>query len=210
MNFAQYPALAARTEKELPTRLDRLEHAALGLVTETGEIATIVKRIKIYGKSLDSLVEKGPDAGKSFRALIAEEMGDVLWYLPIVTREFGVSDEVFGTMDSAEFLEPQEGLPAIALDKALASVSRRLSIAAATVANFVEDEFIAQQTQVDLGLAVGTITTSLANLAWLIGADLRQVAADNIAKLKLRYPEKYSDVAAEARADKGGEDARNS
>lgn len=43
-----------------------------------------------------------------------------------------------------------------------------------------------------------------------IGTTMGQVARENIAKLKDRFPEKYSDEAAEARADKAGADARNS
>lgn len=37
-----------------------------------------------------------------------------------------------------------------------------------------------------------------------------RIARDNIAKLRARFPEKYTDEAAEGRADKGGADARSS
>jgi hypothetical protein len=44
----------------------------------------------------------------------------------------------------------------------------------------------------------------------VLGMDMEQIAWANIEKLRQRYPEAYSDAAAEARADKGGADARNS
>lgn len=37
-----------------------------------------------------------------------------------------------------------------------------------------------------------------------LGVSMHQIAQQNISKLAARYPEKYSDAAAEARADKGG------
>jgi NTP pyrophosphatase (non-canonical NTP hydrolase) len=43
-----------------------------------------------------------------------------------------------------------------------------------------------------------------------LGTSMRSVAAMNIEKLKLRFPETYSNDAAEGRADKGGLDARES
>ena len=206
MNFTDYPALAARTEKPLPTVFERIEHAALGVATETGEIATIIKRIRIYGKTLDSIVEKGPDAGKSFRKLIAEEMGDVLWYLPIITREFDPEGEAFSRVPMA----PSVDISPAYLNDHLASVSRRLTIAAGNISQRVEDELTGDPSDVDLIFEVRQILIALVDLAHLIGAELLDIARDNIAKLQARYPEAYSDVAAEARADKGGLDARNS
>jgi NTP pyrophosphatase (non-canonical NTP hydrolase) len=207
MNFAEYPALAARTEKPLPTVFARMEHAALGVATETGEIATIIKRICIYGKTLDSVVEKGPDAGKTFRQLIAEESGDVLWYLPIITREFDPEGETFGRVPAAPAAEITRR---DTLNMALASVSRRLTIAAGRIAQRIEDEFGLEPSVVDLIHEVRAILAALVDLAYLIGVDLIDVARDNIAKLRERFPDAYSDEAAEARLDKGGEDARNS
>lgn len=117
MLFSQYAALAVRTEKVLPTMVERLVHASLGLATETGEVTTEVKRAAIYGKPVDT-------------EHVAEELGDLLWYIALAANA--------------------------------------------------------------------------------IGADLDAIAAANIEKLRIRFPEKYSDEAAEARADKAGADARSS
>lgn len=120
MTLNEYENLATRTAKVMPTFLWDLNHAALGMSTETGEFGTIVKRCLIYDK------EFTPE----MREHAVEELGDALWYIALAART---------------------------LDVPLGEIARR-----------------------------------------------------NIDKLALRYPEKYSDAAAEARADKGGADARSS
>jgi NTP pyrophosphatase (non-canonical NTP hydrolase) len=120
MNINYYQQLALRTEKPLPTATERLVHACLGLQTETGEVATEIKRMHIYGKPLDAkrIVH------------IVEELGDIMWYMAIAADAIGVS--------------------------------------------------------------------------------FSDILQNNITKLCERFPDAYSNDAAEARADKGGLDARNS
>lgn len=195
MNFAEYPFLAARTEKQLPSTFLRLEHASLGVTTEVGEIATVIKRIAIYGKTLDDLEKDGKT---TLRNHIAEEIGDVLWYLPIITSEF---DANFVFEDAR--LTTNSGLP-------LTSLSRRLTVSAGRIADYVECMFLEQPSTVNPIDEVRAILRYLTELSQRIGMDIVSIAAANIAKLQERFPEAYSDVAAEARADKGGVDARNS
>jgi NTP pyrophosphatase (non-canonical NTP hydrolase) len=197
MNFAQYPALAARTEKLLPTVFARLEHAALGIFTETGEIGTPIKRIAIYGKSLNDFEKDGVT---TLRQSIAEEIGDTFWYLAIIDNVFGF--DLFAKAD----LTPGVNEPTVA---ALTSVTRNLATASGCIAEFVE-AYNSGAKSVLLGMRAQSLLRELIYLAYLTGNDPVQIAADNIAKLQKRYPEKYTDLAAEARADKGGEDARNS
>ena len=45
----------------------RINHAAMGLVTESAEITDAIKKYMIYGKKLD-------------RTNLIEELGDVMWY----------------------------------------------------------------------------------------------------------------------------------
>jgi hypothetical protein len=198
MNFAEYPALAARTEKLLPTDFLRLEHAALGVLTETGEIGTIVKRIAIYGKSLDSIMDKGEDKGKTYRQLIGEEIGDVLWYLPIIGSVQGNQEAFTHTtlqLDAAYGFDTP-------LLPALTSIVRRLQIHSGRLASYVESMYCDMPPLIDPTIEARSIVRHLVDLAYLAGLDIVQLAADNIAKLQLRYPEKYTDLAAEARADK--------
>ena len=58
----------------------RIEHAAMGLVTEAGEVMDALKKTKIYGKPFDPVNMK-------------EEIGDVFWYLAIMCDELGISFE---------------------------------------------------------------------------------------------------------------------
>lgn len=60
--------------------LTRLLHASMGLVTEGGELADALKKHIFYGKPLDVIN-------------IAEEMGDVMWYMAILCDELNLSLE---------------------------------------------------------------------------------------------------------------------
>ena len=124
----EYEAAAMRTAKDMGSIESNLTHAALGVTSDAGEFATVVKRVVCYGKPIDSISKEGKP--ETLRDVMIEELGDTLWFI-----------------------------------------------------------VLAAQT---------------------LGTDLEAVAAANIAKLKLRYPAKYSDAAAEARADKGGLTAHES
>lgn len=56
----------------------RLLHAAIGLATESGEIQDQLKKAIFYGKPLD-------------KVNLAEELGDVFWYMAIMSDALGVS-----------------------------------------------------------------------------------------------------------------------
>ncbi|WP_417334960.1 nucleoside triphosphate pyrophosphohydrolase family protein [Halobacteriovorax marinus] len=86
MNTQEYVKLAIKTEstdfESMNTRLQddglkRLLHAGIGLSTEAGEFLDALKKHIFYGKELD-------------RVNLAEEMGDLFWYLAIVADELGV------------------------------------------------------------------------------------------------------------------------
>jgi NTP pyrophosphatase (non-canonical NTP hydrolase) len=202
VNLAQYPALAARTEKELSTDFLRLEHAALGIQTETGEIATPIKRIAIYGMTLDSM---NKDGKTTLRQNIAEEIGDVLWYIAIIDNVYNAG--IFARM--ADVVRSRS--------YSLCAIARGLATQTGLICGAVEllDPatgmlYTAQDLRGTIVPAAQAIMIDLIDLCNAAGLNLLTIAADNIAKLQARYPDKYSDVAAEARADKGGEDARNS
>lgn len=58
----------------------RILHAAVGCVTESGEMLDALKKNMFYGKELDVVNVK-------------EEAGDLLWYLAILFDELGTSFE---------------------------------------------------------------------------------------------------------------------
>ena len=73
MNLNKYQALANRTAKSLPTTIDDLMHAQIGMTTEVGEFATTLKKMSIYGQPMT--VEK--------RNNLIEELGDLMWYVAL-------------------------------------------------------------------------------------------------------------------------------
>lgn len=58
----------------------RLLHAAIGLATEAGEIQDQLKKAIFYGKTLD-------------KVNLEEELGDLFWYIAIMSDALGVSFE---------------------------------------------------------------------------------------------------------------------
>lgn len=86
MDANQYVKQATRTESqnfdEIGSRLCekrniRLLHAAMGLETEVGEFMDPLKKHIFYGKEIDTVN-------------LAEELGDMFWYIAIACDELGV------------------------------------------------------------------------------------------------------------------------
>ena len=89
----QYQFLALRTENtpplfvDEPGMIERLDHASRGFCTEAGEFQDPLKRHLIYQKDW---------AGKSleeFKANLAEEVGDILWYCALAADALGLTLE---------------------------------------------------------------------------------------------------------------------
>jgi NTP pyrophosphatase (non-canonical NTP hydrolase) len=58
----------------------KLLHACMGISTEAGELLDVMKKYLAYGRIID-------------RVNLAEECGDVLWYVAIILRTLGLSFE---------------------------------------------------------------------------------------------------------------------
>lgn len=204
--FAEYQPLALRTEAPLPTIIDRLEHAALGLTTESGEIVTPIKRIKIYGKSLDSLDKDG----SSLRAHIEEEIGDVCWYLAIGAD--AIQSSLFAKLLGDIHPLRREGVTEEQrLARASLSLAGSVGRFASTVHQLVKrPQSHGPRENEDLHASMFYIAQELVNICDVTGLNLLFIMRENIAKLQARFPDAFSAEAAEARADKGGLDARNS
>lgn len=89
MDSSNYISDAIKTEstnfKGMNDRLNddglkRLLHAGIGLSTEAGEFLDALKKHIFYGKELD-------------KVNLAEEMGDMFWYMAIVADELGFKFE---------------------------------------------------------------------------------------------------------------------
>lgn len=70
-----FEAIGARVSQ--PENI-RLMHAAIGLATEAGEIQDQLKKAIFYGKTLD-------------KVNLAEELGDLFWYMAVMADTLGVS-----------------------------------------------------------------------------------------------------------------------
>lgn len=77
MSNSQFVKDSLRTESPNYYPQDpRIIHAAIGLVTESGELIDALKKAMFYGKKLDL-------------TNIKEEAGDILWYLAILFDALG-------------------------------------------------------------------------------------------------------------------------
>jgi hypothetical protein len=187
MDFTTYRPLALRTAKMFPTARENLRHSVLGMITEIGEFATGVKRHVVYGKVLDAEITVD---GKPTTILknMREELGDAYWYFPLGFAAIGadpiehkLTDELHG-MDIVDKLFTVNALSG--------------SIGAFIASKKIEEE----RSSIIQMLSVGVL--GLDAVCQDLGFDPGEVRAENIAKLRLRFPGAYSDEAAEARADK--------
>lgn len=81
MNGNEYQQAALRTAGT-EDEDSMLLNGVLGLCGETGEVADLVKKTKFQGHWFDS-------------AKVAEELGDVLWYIAVTAHAIGFSlDEI--------------------------------------------------------------------------------------------------------------------
>ena len=174
MNIQEYAPLALRTAKRMPTVYMDRWHAAVGMITELGELADAYKRHEIYGKPLDS-------------ANALEEAGDFCWYLILHMSLTGVHlDKLAGEGDkNRQFLVPSEAHRYLLCLTACATTFM-ISTGA------LNDEDYASMNQQLCGEALFAI----GRLAELNGSSLGQVLQTNIDKLALRYGDKYSDYKA--------------
>ena len=80
LTAAEYQVAAMRTSNDKLTIRDHVLNGALGLFGEGGEVADIVKKAYMQGHPLD-------------KAHIAEELGDVCWYVAELATALGYSME---------------------------------------------------------------------------------------------------------------------
>lgn len=80
MDFDEYQKAALRTASPLTTERERLLCGQAGLCGESGEVADIIKKFAFHGHPLD-------------RAKLLKEMGDVMWYIALLSDGLGVTME---------------------------------------------------------------------------------------------------------------------
>jgi NTP pyrophosphatase (non-canonical NTP hydrolase) len=78
MNLDEYQELALRTAGHRENVEKVLTGTALGLTGESGEVAEMIKKTFYHGHPLD-------------REALAQELGDVLWYVAVMADGLGLS-----------------------------------------------------------------------------------------------------------------------
>ena len=195
MNIIEYVPLAIRTEKPLPI-LQRMSHSCMGLITEIGEVVTELKRMAIYSKPLD----------EQRKTHILEEIGDVMWYVAIMWNVLDANLEEF--ISAPKFVPPTD--PEGMYEATSMVLGKQCGQICAVTEDVTMSQDINEDNFTDLSNATHMIYVALQLLAEHCGSSIEQAMNDNIAKLRVRFPDAYSNEAAEGRADKNGLDARNS
>lgn len=178
MKLFDYIPLALRTAKPLENRVLIMQHAAMGIASDLGELITIIKAVTIYNKPLD------------IKNAI-EELGDVLWFLVYAAEFFRVNlyfdnlDDVDRASDLAEcalVLASKSGT----FNQMILATCDGVSYSNETWGEKLRELFwMLEQTAAYMGLSL-----------------MGEAAPANIVKLSLRYPDKYSDELAQKRLDK--------
>lgn len=191
MELQEYQTLAMRTAKQMDVTA-MLAHGAMGCMTEAGEFA--------YTASLHF------EDGSWHRDNALEELGDGLWFANYMATALGTSLLSIG--GRAMFAMPRmlqgDGNPhsgdlvGMTLNYCAASENVGTPIKAYVYYGKPLDEGVLQT-------ALAIFYKRIMALAAICGFTMSQVAEYNIAKLKKRYPEKYTDAAAIERADKADE-----
>src|SRR4051794_36745635 len=87
--FAEYEAQALNNRRTpYPNRGSNIVYPALAIAGEAGELADKVKKLwRNHGKT------SGRECTDSERELLANELGDVLWYIGAAAQELGLTLE---------------------------------------------------------------------------------------------------------------------
>lgn len=167
-NHSQYVALSERTLSDLffaESITDRRQiHGAIGIVTEMQELL-----IAVLSPKSDAVVVN-----------IGEEICDAKWYMAIFEREFGV-----------EFShEHKLNLSSISpLDKTIELLKSSIEILD------MYKKFMFYKRPVDHGKLLSLlsfINDSLNDLCYLYGLNILELESNNINKLYVRFPEKFT------------------
>lgn len=157
------------------TGAGRLKHAALGIVTEIGELLDPVKANWIYNRELN-------------RENLVEEGGDILFYVVAagLQMEIPMQEIVFFTHGITRARD---------LDDVLVSGGRASSAAGALLTNAVKQA-------VGVRVLLAEILANTLRVLAFYSITLEEIMAHNVAKLAKRYPLGFTEAAANARADK--------
>lgn len=176
-SIVEYQLLASRTCPDLGTPDLNERHMNLGVTTEIGETLDIFKKFLAYQKPID-IVNLG------------EELADIAWYIVNKCRfhEVPLEEDFNEVVDEVGLIIKERMFTDTDLPLELKSEAL-LVVILMTYCGPTNNMFNAPIVQ----LAV------LANIAKFYELDFFQCLTNNIDKLKVRYPEKFTNEAAQNR-----------
>jgi len=179
--LAEYQQLASRTCPDLGTPEKNLLHMNLGITTEVGEFLDVIKKNLAYGKPLD-IVNLG------------EELADMAWYIANKARLFfPTSWEEQETRRSYEDIRKEFSTIFIPIYSKYV-LEERVTIMLNCVINPDTEDYVVSEVEEDFnGVRDMVILNYVADLYEL---DFWQILTNNITKLQVRYPEKFTNEAA--------------
>lgn len=189
MSINEYRELAMRTAKALPAQQDDLNHGALGLSTEVGELCHTINC---------AWMRLPFDASN-----IPEEIGDCCWYVALLANAVNVEMEDL-ILDAGDTSEASDVIASAVMGRNPVALVLCLVDHIGEVNTIVKAGYIyGKPFDRELFLKHLALTFTILNLlASIHSLDFEVVLKKNIEKLKTRYPEKYKDVLAIERNDK--------
>lgn len=195
MQYYIYPPLARRTAKALPF-YEGMKHAALGCGSDMGEVATLVKKMTVYGAKLTDVQKDGRTLLQHFE----EELGDVCWFIVEGCHHMGLQfsqDVTYGTTPDDTYSSYRN------LDKSIdywtmkgiSAAGRINDLVASGEANLSVLKFTVQ-------MWFTAVFTCVCQIAFRLNLSMHDILEKNIEKLSKRYPGAYTDADALARRDK--------
>lgn len=190
MELNQYQALACRTAKWRDGLLADLDHACLGIGSESGELAlTIGAAWMRMPFNVDN---------------ICEEIGDACWYAALMSQVMGWKFEDL-ILEPGTASEMSNELAAAVLGRNPVALALMLCAFSGDILTICKAAIMYGKPLDDVMLKrkLSLFVTTASLLSDIHGFSFEKVTLKhNIAKLQKRYPDKYSDEAAIARADK--------
>lgn len=169
MNLEQYLKESERTLIDKGTELN-LRHASLGIRTELGELLDIFKKNLFYNKPIDMINFK-------------EELGDLCWYPAISARIFNFDPKVYSIVilnhEEDNYKTLINKLNTVFIDYAnlIDDYSEHL--------NFIDYEYINEKTKY--------LFAFIKAVAERFNFTFEDVLETNIRKLRLRFPQKFTE-----------------
>ena len=189
MELKEYQRLARRTAKKLPER-EAYEHAVMGIVSDWGEVVTIIKAAVVYGKSLDP--------GSQLYKDLIKELGDVCWFICYMYDLLGVELD----KASSSYLSSKWNIEHANIVQVAFLGAQRIGRISSLIYPGVQEGYNLQpSSHMNIQFNLASIWALVERICTITGLQLETVLEGNISKLRLRYPETYSDEAAIARAD---------